>query len=488
MLPGAVVLALSPARIQDGEVPMRLRPDDVLKFDQVLPMFNWFYPLANQELDPVCSAAILSSPPPLRANLRALYVHIPFCESICTFCPFTRSAKQSDEAVDVYVDGLIREIEMKARYPEVASVPVEAIFFGGGSPSILTGEHFRRIGAALRASFDLSALREFSVEMSLRDLTEDKIQAMREVGVSHARFGVQTFNEEYRRHFGLTTPLDLVYENVTILQDLFPFVSFDMLYGMDGQTEGEFVEDLEKAVRVGTRNIAFYPINNLVTQPSLHRSLQESGRRPLSGATRFYMNILLRKFMEASGFLPHNGHEYVAVDDSELRASPVTTRTYTFLYHRNLYGCSDREVLGFGLNAMSVTNGYVFQNTSSLPIFIKAVQGGRLPIAYIGQHDETTYQSRGVILHLPYHGYLGREQVTWEAVHPETLCALDEVVKAGLVQETTGGYELTREGWYWYVSLMYYLSPRQEQSQIDRFIMECSLDRSQTVDLGYVAL
>lgn len=465
---------------------MRLRPDHILKFDQVLPIYNWFYPLNNTKINSNDWDSTLTSLPISDVNLRALYIHIPFCRSICTFCPFTRSLKQNDSTVNKYVDALIKEIEMKSQYSTITAIPIEAIFFGGGSPSILSSRNFRRINIALRNSFDLSNLREFSVEMSLPDLSLEKIHAMKEIGVTHARFGIQTFNKEYRRHFKLTSPLNAINEQVPLLKKNFPIVSFDMMYGMDGQTENEFIDDLEKAVKVGVNNIAFYPINNLVTQLHLHQNLKEVGRKPLSGQTRFYMNVLLREFMKNAGFLPHNGHEYVAVDDTEIQASPVTTRTYSFLYHKNLYACSDREILGFGVDAMSVTRGHFFQNTASLQKYINDVSEGRLPISFFGNHDKRTVESRGIILHLPYHGYIENDHVDWGAVHPETLCALNDTIKAGLVQTTSNGYKLTQEGWYWYVNMMYYLSPHKEQVMIDRFITKRNLDQNRLLDIGHI--
>lgn len=466
---------------------MRLRPDHVLKFDRFLPIFNWFYPLNNLSISPSDWDNVVNSISSSHIKHRALYLHMPFCRSICTFCPFTRSINKNDEIVDAYVNALVREIELKAQNnSRFTSVPINAIFFGGGSPSILGPKHLLKIGLALRNVFNLSGLQEFSLEMSLADISMEKLYAMREIGVTHARFGVQTFNEDFRHHFGLITSLDSIYENATLLQNFFPIVSFDMLYGMDGQTESEFISDLEKAVVLGIKNIAFYPINNLVTNQSLHKSLKESGRRPLSGSTRFYMNVLLREFMESVGFLPHNGHEYVAVGKNEILASPVTTRTYSFLYHKNLYGYSNSDILGFGVDATSVTRGYVLQNTSSISTYIDSVTRGRLPYSYIGQHSEMAYKSRGVILHLPYHSYLDQGEIELASVHPETMNSLKEVTNAGLIEETSNGYKLTKEGWYWYVNLMYYLSPHEEQAKIDRFIFEQSRDRNSTLDHGYI--
>jgi hypothetical protein len=88
----------------------------------------------------------------------------------------------------------------------------------------------------------------------------------------------------------------------------------------------------------------------------------------------------------------------------------------------------------------------------------------------LGEHDPALDFSKGVILHLPYHGYVDKDRINWDAVHPETLDALGELVDADLVVERPDRFELTHHGWYWYVNLLYYLSPRDEQRVLDRFV------------------
>ena len=86
----------------------------------------------------------------------------------------------------------------------------------------------------------------------------------------------------------------------------------------------------------------------------------------------------------------------------------------------------------------------------------------------MGVHDRSVDASRGVILHLPYHGYVDEEKIDWLHVHPETVDALEVLVDEGLVAKNGSCFELLRDGWNWYVNLMYFLAPLRERRAIDK--------------------
>lgn len=456
---------------------MNLINNGLIKFDRSLPIYNWYYPMFNKTvagLDPKYPQKVFDRLDASSLDGRALYFHIPFCKSICTFCPFERSAIQSDQIIEQYVRALIHEIQLKAKYSYVSDVPVIAIFMGGGTPSVLEPHQIQRIGEAIHDNFNLSKLREFSVEMTAATSTEEKLSAFQAIGVTHARFGIQTFNTRYRKFFNLSTNLDAMREFAKMLSLYFPHISFDMLYGMNGQTDEEFVSDIQQAIAVGVSNIDYYPINNVVTQPILHKIFEGEGLPPTSGLRKFHMNILLREYMLAGGFAPHNGHGFVKVSDTSLKVlnDKAVTNDYTFWYHKYVYGYRDAEVLGFGTNAISTLNRYTMRNIESWEKYINNLLNFNTLEFLVGEHDTVFDESKGVILHLPYHGKVEKKLINWDAVHPDSLSALRRLVDASLVLEHPASFELTVQGWYWYVNLLYYLSPKEEQSILDRFIAD----------------
>jgi anaerobilin synthase len=461
---------------------MKLIDQGFLKFDSFLPVYNWYYPLSHPPVDTMELASPHNVFERLDKSLvesRGFYFHFPFCKTICTFCPFVRSVLPSEEALELYVSALIREVHLKARYDPVSQVPVGAIFFGGGTPSLLTPPQIRSLGNAIRDHYDLSGLTEFSVEMTIATITPEKLEAFRDIGVTHARFGIQTFVTRYREMFNLFSKIEDIYKAVKILTRYFNHISFDMLYGMNGQTDEEFVSDIQNAIALDLPNIDFYPINNTVTQTSLHRAFKDAGLPPTSGLRKFLMNILLRKFMSSGGYLPHNGHGYVKVSAEEINRNPVVTRQYTFKYHKYVYGYQDAEVLGFGTNAISTFNRYTMHNVGSWERYINDLLHHDTWQFSLGEHDPYLDMIKGIVLHLPYHGYVDKNKINLTTLHYETSEALKRTIDAGMVSDYSDRFELTSAGWNWYVNLLYYLSPGMEQHMLERFISErrCDADR-----------
>lgn len=175
------------------------------------------------------------------------------------------------------MQALIKEIQIKSRYASVTSLPITAIFFGGGMPTTLTAGQIRRIGQAIHDHSDLSALEEFTFEMEVKSITEEKCEAMRAIGLNKARFGLQTFDPQYRELFNITATLDQKYAAAEMLRRHFEYTSSDIIYGLHGQTVESFTRDVQQALDMGTDTIEFYPITNLVTQASLHHGYVRAG-------------------------------------------------------------------------------------------------------------------------------------------------------------------------------------------------------------------
>lgn len=443
-----------------------LEQTSLIKFDRQFPIYNFFFPNQGKERSSDSMSEVWNDAQS-HAQSRALYFHIPFCDTICNFCPFTRG-KYSDRAViDQYFEYLLTEIRMKADLVDLAQVPIGAIFFGGGTPSLLNPEQIREIGALIKHTFDLSHLREFSFEVEVKSLTRERAEAMREIGVTHPRFGLQTFSPKWREMFDLTASLTQIHDAAVMLKDMFPYQTFDILYGMSGQDEEELIADLHAAVALGTTNIDIYPIDNIVTQVGLHEKLAKVHAIPTSAMRKFSMNVLIDQFMRHSGFMPHNGHGYV-------RTTPtpdVVSNSYSFVYHEHVYGYHDFDLMGFGINAISSTMGHVITNTHSKKVYRERITQNRLPCE-ISQHDHSLDYSRPIIIRLAYHGHIDKRRVVWDRVHPEVIGKLELLKQEGFVVESQNSMALTKLGWYWYVNLMYFLMPKADQLLMNSVVVD----------------
>ena len=445
---------------------MKLINNGLIKFDRQYPVYNFFFPAQAKNITDLELKDVL-----LNANdnikSRALYFHIPFCETICSFCPFTRVSVKDNDQINSYVDALIMEIEVKSKLLNMKDVPIAAIFFGGGTPSLLSPEQILRIGNKIHEIFDTSKLREFSFELEVKSINLEKVEALKSIGVTHPRFGLQTFNSKWRDIFNLTSTIDQIHNAVKLLNENFKFVSFDILYGMNGQDEQEIIDDLDKAIALNTTNIDIYPIDNIVTQTKLHRKYKELGLPPTSAMRKFSMNILIDKYMRSKGFTPHNGHGYfrcVSCDDV------IVTNQYSFIYHEHVYGYYEYDLLGFGVNAISSLRGYTITNTAQRDEYIQNLKVNSSISCTISKHDKNLDELRPLILRLPYHGEIDKRKMNFGSVPLEMINKLDDLKAADMLVETENSYSLTKYGWFWYVDLMYYLMPSEDQKCLDGFV------------------
>ncbi|MGY6645997.1 MAG: radical SAM protein [Salinarimonas sp.] len=445
-------------------------------FDRQIPVFNIYYPFqwdANSGDVFVDGISALSEIDLSEIDSVALYFHFPFCETICNFCPFTRGKYQGHQIISDYLAALIKEIKLKSERINLQDLKVRSIFVGGGTPSLLMADEICRFGAALHEHFDLSLLREFAFECEVKSVTADKVAALRDIGVTNARYGLQTFDPFWRNMFDLTASLDQIQAANELFNKMLPYSSFDILYGMNGQTTDAFLADLDKAAAMGNALVDVYPIDNVVTQIKLHKKLEAAGFTSKTADERFDMNRLLRSVMREHGFLPHNGHGYVRVDADELARDPIVTDTYTFDYHDHIYGHADTAVVGFGVNAISILPQTVLKNTGNRRKYIVDMHENGSVQAQISRHDRAIDASRPVVTRLAYHGILEKDRVRWNEVPRECILALHEFADAGLIQDFGDSWRITRSGWEWYVNMIYYAMPESQKAILDAFIIHC---------------
>ncbi|EDM2051089.1 coproporphyrinogen III oxidase [Salmonella enterica subsp. enterica serovar Muenchen] len=287
--------------------------------------------------------------------------------------------------------------------------------------------------------------------------------------MTHPRFGLQTFNPVWRELFNLTSTFDHINFAADILNSNFKTVLFDILYGMNGQDEEDIIRDLEKAVSLGTTNIDIYPIDNVMTQSKLHKSIRDKGMPVTSATRKFTMNMLVDAYMRSKGFMPHNGHGYVRTANVD---SSVVNQDYSFVYHEHVYGYSDHDLHGFGVNAVSSLRGHVITNTSSRQKYITSVLEKNTVPSTISQHPGILDEMKPLILRLPYHGVIEKSKVSMLQIPFALQEKLSQLKEHQLVTEDAEKLYLTKLGWYWYTNIMYWLMPEADQNAMKRFITE----------------
>lgn len=191
---------------------------------------------------------------------RCVYIHVPYCDLVCSFCNLNRKERASID-LDAYAQALIGQIEDSARYPYIRSRPFEAVYFGGGTPTVLDADHIGRVLDALRVSVGLTQGCEVTVESTLHNLPPAKAAQLRQAGVTRLSLGVQTFSTRGRELLGRSyAPAAAIDRLAGIVEAFAGTACLDLIYDYPGQTPKEAAADAEHCAAAGAASVSFYPL------------------------------------------------------------------------------------------------------------------------------------------------------------------------------------------------------------------------------------
>ena len=228
--------------------------------------------------------------------MAGLYIHIPFCKRKCLYCDFYSCTDLSVK--DAYVDALVDEMSLRRKY----ITKVDTIYFGGGTPSLMSAKDFVRIFSSINKLFDLSNCAEITVEINPDDITPEYADALAELPFNRVSIGIQTFDDDElhflnRRHDALQAVAD-----VKRCQDAgFTNISIDLIYGLPGQTLSSWDKNLECALALGVPHISAYHLiyeeNTPITQ------LKDTGKIiPVDEDTSLLLFSRLIERLSVSGY------------------------------------------------------------------------------------------------------------------------------------------------------------------------------------------
>ncbi|MCA1555554.1 MAG: radical SAM family heme chaperone HemW [Acidobacteria bacterium] len=207
-----------------------------------------------------------------------IYIHIPFCRSRCSYCDFATGAYEGQLA-ERYVSALTKEISTfklppapgapeatigdiqigDPRHGDEAARDVDTIYFGGGTPSLLTPAQVERILRAVRERFRVAPDAEVTLEMNPGTVTPASVEGFRACGINRASFGLQTFDDEQLRRLGRTHTADDARRTLSLLREAgFDNVSFDLIAGLPGQTLAQWSENMDAALALHPAHLSLY--------------------------------------------------------------------------------------------------------------------------------------------------------------------------------------------------------------------------------------
>jgi oxygen-independent coproporphyrinogen-3 oxidase len=200
-----------------------------------------------------CSADFARKIKEMKAGV---YLHIPFCKSRCSYCDFATDVYRNGEAVERYVEALCREI---TNYELLITNPVETIYFGGGTPSLLSATQLEKILKAIHKTFAIDENIEFTLEMNPATVSLEKLRDFRSLGVNRASFGVQTFNDRALKLLARGHDSKDARQTFELLRSSgFGNISFDLIGGLPHQTLEDWERNLDEALKLNPEHLSLY--------------------------------------------------------------------------------------------------------------------------------------------------------------------------------------------------------------------------------------
>lgn len=307
----------------------------------------------------------------------SMYVHIPFCESLCTFCGCNTIITKDHKKESPYVDMLIKEWQLYTeKVPELLDKPLKHIHLGGGTPTFLSSDVLIQLLRPIlsRVKIDMKDF-EGSIEVDPRRTTVEQLKALREMGFSRVSMGVQDFNPEVQRLVNRIQPFEITANLTQAARELgFTSVNFDLIYGLAKQTAESIRETAKATVQLRPDRIALYSFA-LVPWIKPAQRLFKDEDLPKAAEKRELYEIARSILLEA-------GYIEVGMDHFALPTDNLSIAMNEKRLHRNFMGYTDQRtdvLLGLGVSSISETPYSFHQNEKVLPLYESALNEGRLP-------------------------------------------------------------------------------------------------------------
>ena len=303
------------------------------------------------------------SPAPL-----SLYLHIPFCESLCYFCACTVVISGNHSVEEPYLTLLEKEIDwIAARVGDARDVV--QLHWGGGTPTYLSADRISRLAARLRGSFRFAENAEVGVEVDPRVTTTAHLEALRNAGFNRLSMGVQDFDPEVQKAIHRIQPFEETHGLVEAARGMgFDSINMDLIYGLPLQTAESFQATIESILAIGPDRLAVYSYAN-VPWLKKHQKLLEP-HLPNEREKFEIFRTALTRFTEA-------GYEYIGMDHFARPDDELARARRNRTLHRNFQGYTTKagtDLVGLGVSAIGAIGDAFVQNRRELPAYRLAIE------------------------------------------------------------------------------------------------------------------
>ncbi|MGD8748171.1 MAG: oxygen-independent coproporphyrinogen III oxidase [Balneolaceae bacterium] len=377
----------------------------------------------------------------------SLYIHIPFCFSLCWYCGCTKIITKDTNRGDLYLNYLEKEMNQILPLVHPKSKVVQ-VHFGGGTPTFLTPEQLHRLGTMIHSRFKLSERTEFSVEIDPRRCSRDHIEALADIGCNRASLGVQDTNEDVQQAIHRIQPFEETKKVTGWLREAgINSINFDLIYGLPKQTTDTFHHTMEDVLTLSPERLAVYSYAHI---PSLMpaQKLLKINDMP-STDEKLYM------LKSSIDFLTKNDYRFIGMDHFSRRDEELSLAADDGSLQRNFQGYSTlagADLFAFGMSGISNVGSWYWQNEKDLVRYYECLDEGRSPIFKFYSLNRDDFIRQDVIMSImckmgiDYNEIAGKWGINFSTYFNDELARLKELENDGLVIRTNKDIHITENG------------------------------------------
>ena len=379
----------------------------------------------------------------------SVYVHIPFCESLCYYCACNKIITKHHEKAAPYLRYLAKEIELYTAAVGMGQ-SLSQLHLGGGTPTFLSNDELRELMSMLKRSFSFVAGGEYSVEVDPRTVNEERLSLLQELGFNRLSFGVQDFDPAVQKAVHRMQPAEQVFALVASARRLgFESVNVDLIYGLPLQTQASFDRTLAQVNELRPDRIALYAYAHLPErfkpQRRIHAEELPNGNDKVA---------MLSRSLDA---LTQAGYVYIGMDHFALPDDALAVAKRQGRLHRNFQGYStqaDCDLIALGVSSIGRIGSTYSQNAKSMEAYCDLLDRGHFPVERGLHLSRDDLIRRTVIMALMCQGHLEFEAINlawlidFKTMFARELEQLEDMQAQGLVQLSDAGIQVTAMGWF----------------------------------------
>ncbi|MCW5611683.1 MAG: oxygen-independent coproporphyrinogen III oxidase [Rubrivivax sp.] len=398
----------------------------------------------RQALRQRAQGAVVGGAPPL-----SLYVHIPFCESLCYYCACNKIITKHKSRGAEYLELLAQEVDLHTAMLGTHE-PVSQLHLGGGSPTFLSDDELAGLMDRLRRSFRVLPNAEISIEVDPRTASRERLRALAAMGFNRVSFGVQDFDADVQAAVHRIQSYESVRDLIAEARALrFESINADLIYGLPRQTPESFRRTIAQVAELRPTRIALYAYAHLPQRFKPQRRIHAEDLPSAEQRIRMLGDAL-------AGFLG-NGYVYIGMDHFALPGDALAVAKRQGRLHRNFQGYTtqpDCDLIGLGVSSIGRVGATYSQNAKTLDEYRDALAVGEFPVVRGLALTRDDLLRRAVIMALMCQGRVEYEsiEVAYLINMRETFAAeferLRPLAEAGLVEIGEQAIQVTATGWF----------------------------------------